>query len=214
MNTNSNQSACQLTDILKLDDKPVGLNPAGVIILVNPLSVDKTALALNIAKRVARGQSISGLPIWVGDDRTHAVAVFSLECPFAEIAKRIRFTITGGETKGEGKAALIVDDKSLDIMELCARARCMKMRYNIEMIIINYLQLCTWASGNKQDRRSEISKMIKKIEAMAQELNVPVIVISHRSRELDQLRDKLEFTFAEEGEDIPRGFDLIDYSKA
>jgi hypothetical protein len=56
--------------------------------------------------------------------------------------------------------------------------------------------------------------MIKKIEVMAQKLNVPVIVISHRSRELDPLRDKLEFTFAEEGEEIPGEFDLIDYSKA
>jgi replicative DNA helicase len=138
INTESGQAAYSMTELAKPDGKRVGFCPAGVIFLVkvSQLSVDKTALALNIAKRLARGQSISGLPIWVGDDRTHVVAVFSLECPFAEIAKRMGFTNPGDETKGECKASVIVDDKSLDIMELCASARRMKMRYNIEMSLL------------------------------------------------------------------------------
>jgi replicative DNA helicase len=94
------------------------------------------------------------------------------------------------ELKG---APLFVDDTAgLDIMDLRARARRMKKAHGIELIVIDYLQLCCCREGARQSRQIEVSMISQQIKAMAKELKIPVIVLSQLSRANEQRGDKFE----------------------
>lgn len=174
----------------KLDIKLTGLKPAGVIVLASRPSMGKTALALSIAKCVALGRDINGCPMNGTHGRQHAVAVFSLESSTKDLATRMHCGVSGVAT-GHGKATVIVDDTgSLDIMELCDRTRFMKMRHKIELVIIDYLQLCKCSAFAKQGRRIEAAQISKQIKDMAKELKIPVIVLSQVCRGCEKRGDK------------------------
>ena len=95
---------------------------------------------------------------------------------------------------GELKSApIFVDDTAgLDIMDLRARARRMKKQHNIELIVIDYLQLCCCREGARQSRQIEVGMISQQIKAMAKELKIPVIVLSQLSRANEQRGDKFE----------------------
>ena len=75
-------------------------------------------------------------------------------------------------------------------MDMRARARRMKKRYKIELVVIDYLQLCNCREFAKQGRQIETSQISGQIKAMAKELNLPVIVLSQLSRAPEQRGDK------------------------
>jgi replicative DNA helicase len=84
-----------------------------------------------------------------------------------------------------------VDDTGgLDVMEMRSRARRMKKRYKIELLVIDYLQLCNCREFAKQGRQIETSQISGQIKSMAKELNLPVIVLSQLSRAPEQRGDK------------------------
>ena len=91
------------------------------------------------------------------------------------------------------KAPIYVDDTAaLDVMDLRARARRMKKQYGIELIVIDYLQLCQCREAARQGRQQEVSMISQQIKAMAKELDIPVIVLSQLSRANEQRGDKYE----------------------
>jgi len=172
----------------------------------------KTSLAMNIAECVALGQDIYGRPMKGEHNRPHGVGVFSLEMSTEALAMRMLcgkagvsgFEISGGSTFVNTKAVtqklskaatilqkapIFVDDTGgLDVMDMRARARRMKRQRKIELIVIDYLQLCNCREFAKQGRQIETSQISGQIKAMAKELNLPVIVLSQLSRAPEQRR--------------------------
>lgn len=208
------------TGLKHLDEKLQGLKPSEMIVIAARPSVGKTSLAMNIAESCAMGQMLTPVggaypPVPSGE--RHPVAIFSLEMPVEALTKRM---ITGRAhvnmwrlnrnlvPKSEkGKltenlmaavgdlrdAPIYVDDTAgLDIMDLRARARRMKKQYGIELIVIDYLQLCCCREGQKQGRQIEVSMISQQVKAMAKELKIPVIVLSQLSRANEQRGDKFE----------------------
>ena len=87
-------------------------------------------------------------------------------------------------------APIFIDDTGgLDIADVRSRARRLKKRYGIRLIMIDYLQLLNSREGSDEGRQQETTKISAGIKAMAKELNVPVIVLSQLSRAPEQ-RDK------------------------
>ena len=201
-----------------LDETLQGLKPGEMIVIAARPSVGKTSLAMNIAESAALGQMIStGQKVPYDDGRQHPVAIFSLEMPVEQLTKRmlagrarinmwrLNRNLVSSREKGEMTASLMqamgelrnapfyVDDTAgLDVMDLRARARRMKKQYGIELIVIDYLQLCTCREGARQSRQIEVSMISQQIKAMAKELKVPVIVLSQLSRANEQRGDKYE----------------------
>jgi replicative DNA helicase len=195
-----------------LDKKLKGLRNGEMIVLAARPSMGKTSLAMNIAECVSLGKDIYGRPMKGDHARPHAVAVFSLEmsteslamrmlCGFAGVPgfkidqgiinpKKISQQLTRAASE-LGKAPIYVDDTGgLDVMDMRARARRLKKRYKIELIVIDYLQLCNCREFAKQGRQIETSQISGQIKAMAKELNLPVIVLSQLSRAPEQRGDK------------------------
>ena len=200
-----------------LDETLQGLKPGEMIVIAARPSVGKTSLAMNIAESVALGMDMNNVPVRYDNGKRHPVAIFSLEMPVEQLTKRMlagrarinmwrlnrnlvpkseKQMLTGSlmQAMGELKTAPIyVDDTaSMDIMDLRARARRMKKRYGIELVVIDYLQLCTCREGARQSRQIEVSMISRQIKAMAKELKIPVIVLSQLSRDNEKRGDKYE----------------------
>ena len=209
-----------------IDEKLLGLKKSEMIVIAARPSVGKTSFAMNIAECVAMGRDINGRPFEGENGRPHPVLIFSLEMDTLSLAKRmlcgrahvsswrISRNLMAKAEKTDATAALIraagelkkapifLDDASgLDIADLRARARRMKRQHGIELIVIDYLQLCQCREVAKQGRQIEVSRISGQIKSMAKELQVPVIVLSQLSRANEQRGDKNE---------IPKLSDLRD----
>nr|WP_315126336.1 replicative DNA helicase [uncultured Capnocytophaga sp.] len=82
----------------------------------------------------------------------------------------------------------IDETSSISIDNLKMKAKSMKLRHNISILFIDYLQLITYhRAGN---REQEISLISRSLKGLAKELNIPVIALSQLSRGVEQRADK------------------------
>jgi len=81
----------------------------------------------------------------------------------------------------------IDDTPAINIFELRAKCRRLKMQHDIQMVIVDYLQLMTGASENNKtgNREQEIASISRALKSLAKELNVPVIALSQLSRAVE-----------------------------
>jgi len=88
------------------------------------------------------------------------------------------------------EAPLFIDDSpNLTIMEIRAKARRLKQRHDLKLVIIDYIQLMT--SGKKvESRQLEVSEFSRQLKLLAKELDVPVIALSQLNRGPEQRTDK------------------------
>lgn len=183
-----------LTGFHDLDEKLLGLHPQDMIIIAARPSMGKTSLAMNIAENVALGKN---------DNQPQPVGIFSLEMAREQLILRLLGSharisvhdIAGGYLTDKNhrlltsaadifsKAPIFLDDTGgLDILELRARARRMKKKYNISLFIVDYLQLLHCKERSREGRQNEISTISGSLKNMAKELKVPVLVISQLNR--------------------------------
>src|SRR6516165_4261951 len=182
------------TGFSDLDKMTLGLHPAEMIVIAARPSMGKTALAMNIAEHVAMN---------VGK----AVAIFSLEMSSQQLVQRLLCSrakvdlqrvrdgflserdfpkLTAAAAKLAAAKMFIDDTPGLSIMELRAKARRMKSQYDVELIVIDYLQLLRSTTRRAQDNRQlEIAEISGGIKALAKELEIPVIVVAQLNRQPD-----------------------------
>ncbi|TCC54111.1 replicative DNA helicase [Kribbella capetownensis] len=88
------------------------------------------------------------------------------------------------------EAPLFIDDSpNLTMMEIRAKARRLKQRHDLRLIVIDYLQLMT--SGKKvESRQLEVSEFSRSIKLLAKELELPVVAICQLNRGSEQRSDK------------------------
>ena len=88
------------------------------------------------------------------------------------------------------EAPLFIDDSpNMTMMEIRAKARRLKQRHDLRLIIVDYLQLMT--SGKKvESRQLEVSEFSRQIKLLAKELEVPVVAQSQLNRGPEQRTDK------------------------
>ncbi len=87
-------------------------------------------------------------------------------------------------------APLFIDDSpNMTMMEIRAKARRLKQRHDLRLIIIDYMQLMT--SGRKvESRQIEVSEFSRQIKLLAKELEVPIVALSQLNRGPEQRGDK------------------------
>ncbi|MEM9738330.1 MAG: replicative DNA helicase [Pseudomonadota bacterium] len=201
------------THLEDLDHKLGGLHKSDLLILAGRPSMGKTSLATNIAYNAAaacrREIQEDGAKKTVDGA---VVAFFSLEMSAEQLATRIIAERTGisshkfrsGELQAQDfdkirdavaelqNLPLHIDDTGgLSISQLAARARRLHRTVGLDLIIIDYLQLITSASGKGSDNRvQEITQISMALKALAKDLDVPVIALSQLSRQVEQRDDK------------------------
>ncbi|MGH3766821.1 MAG: replicative DNA helicase [Pseudonocardiaceae bacterium] len=88
------------------------------------------------------------------------------------------------------EAPLFIDDSpNMTMMEIRAKARRLKQRNDLRLIVVDYMQLMT--SGKKvESRQQEVSEFSRHLKLLAKELEVPVVTISQLNRGPEQRTDK------------------------
>lgn len=195
------------TGLRDLNEKLGGLHNSDLLILAGRPSMGKTALATNIAFKAAKAYAESG-----GKEGA-IVAFFSLEMSHDQLTTRIladqsnisgdairKGAISETQFRDFAQAAhslssipLFIDDTpALTIGAVRARARRLKRKSGLGLIVIDYLQLLR-GNGSRQsesNRVLEVSEITRGLKALAKELNVPVLALSQLSRGVEQREDK------------------------
>jgi replicative DNA helicase len=193
-----------------LDGLLGGLHKSDLLILAGRPSMGKTALAANIAFNVARAyreEHTAGRNVVVAGAR---VGFFSLEMSAEQLGARIlaeqaglasnrvrqghlssiemdRYLATGEARK---HTPLIIDDTpALTITALRSRARRMKRRHGLGLLVVDYLQMLEAPNG-RDGRVQEVSAITRGLKALAKELEVPVLALSQLSRNVEARTDK------------------------
>ncbi|SNT17273.1 replicative DNA helicase [Rhodococcoides kyotonense] len=88
------------------------------------------------------------------------------------------------------EAPLFVDDSpNLTMMEIRAKARRLKQRNGLKLVVVDYLQLMS--SGKKvESRQQEVSDFSRQLKLLAKELEVPVVAVCQLNRGPEQRTDK------------------------
>ena len=88
------------------------------------------------------------------------------------------------------EAPLYIDDSpNLTLMEIRAKARRLKQRHNLRLVVVDYLQLMN--SGRRvESRQQEVSEFSRALKLLAKELEVPVVALSQLNRGPEQRTDK------------------------
>jgi replicative DNA helicase len=175
-------------------DAHVTMAPGNLIILAGRPGMGKSALALNIARRVA------GLGVAVQYDSLEMSAEelgYRLLSEAADLTTHQIKTGTGGPKSMERLAyarsalrrlPLSIDDAGgLKIGQLAARARRAKRQRGIGLLIVDYLQLMAGGSNN---RVADVTDITTGLKALAKDLEIPVIALSQLSRAVEQREDK------------------------
>ena len=77
------------------------------------------------------------------------------------------------------------------MMEIRAKARRLKQRHDLKLIVIDYLQLIQGSGkGGQESRVQEVSEITRGLKALAKELDVPVLALSQLSRAVEQRDNK------------------------
>jgi replicative DNA helicase len=88
------------------------------------------------------------------------------------------------------QAPIFLDDQAaLNIFELRAKARRLKQKHDIQLIIIDYLQLMQGSVNNGGNREQEISKISRDLKQLAKELEIPIIALSQLNRSVESRKE-------------------------
>ncbi|MDR0370274.1 MAG: replicative DNA helicase [Prevotellaceae bacterium] len=173
-----------------LDKITSGWQKSDLIIIAARPAMGKTAFVLSMAKNMAV-------------DFNTPVAVFSLEMANVQLVNRLIMNVcqlegekikNGQLDKAEWQkfdndinqlidAPIYIDDTpSLSIFELRSKARRLVKEYNVQCIMIDYLQLMNASGMNFGSREQEVSMISRSLKGLAKELDIPIIALSQLNR--------------------------------
>ena len=199
------------TGFVDLDRLLGGLHASDLVIMAGRPGMGKTALATNIAFNAVKMYSGGG-PRAKDPPDGAKVAFFSLEMSAEQLATRILAEQTEissdrlrrGDVRDvdfdrivqacrtmESLPLFIDDSPALTIAGLRARARRLKRRHGISLIVVDYLQLMRPTTSMRLNNRvQEVSEVTQGLKALAKDLDLPVLALAQLSRAVEQRDDK------------------------
>ncbi len=169
----------------------------------------KTSIAMNFITHAAlNGERLTPS----GKPDPYKCAVFSLEMPKMQLAKRLLCSVSKvdmtkansgrnltpedwqnlfkAKTKLE-KAHIYIDDSSLNTpIEVLSKCRRIKREKGLDLVMIDYLQLMSPGKKHIENRQQEVAEITRTLKIAAKELNVPIILLSQLSRKVEDRKEK------------------------
>ena len=187
------------TGFADLDQLTRGLHPDQLIIIAARPAIGKSTLALDLVRSI----SIK---------HRYASAFFSLEMNRGELIRRATSAegrinlhhlapnlMTEDDWRRAGAvrqqivtAPVIIDDSpDLTVMRIRTKARRLKQRHDLRLIVVDYVQLMSSGAARKfENRQAEVSAISRGLKLLAKELHVPVVMVAQLNRGPEQRSDK------------------------
>ena len=183
-----------LTDVEKVLN---GLHKSDLILLAACPSMGKTSLALNIAVNAAKMDKV--------------IALFSFEMNVAQITQRFLSSEskvnslhlnTGNLSGGDmGKIVdaredllrlnIFIDDApDTSVKKMRLKTRQLQCNRGLDLIVVDYLQLMKYDKEFYGNRAQEISAINRELKILARELDVPILVVSQLSQNVETRTDR------------------------
>lgn len=181
-----------------LDELTNGLQPGQMIVVAARPGIGKSTVAMDVLRSCSIKHGLPGI-------------IFSLEMSKSEIVMRMLsaeakipladmrsgrmsdqdWTRLAGRMSELSQAPLYIDDSpNLTMMEIRAKARRLKQRAGLSLIVIDYLQLMSSSGRRYESRQQEVSDLSRSIKLLAKELEVPILALSQLNRGPEQRADK------------------------
>ena len=185
------------TGFTDLDALTNGLHPGQMVIVAARPSAGKSTLALDLCRSASLRHGLASVIFSLEMNRTEItmrllsaeakIALHSMrngkmnEDDWARLARRMAEV---------SEAPLFIDDSpNMTMMEIRAKARRLKQRHDLRLVVVDYLQLMT--SGRRvESRQVEVSEFSRQMKLLAKELEVPVVAVSQLNRGAEQRTDK------------------------
>jgi replicative DNA helicase len=185
------------TGFADLDTLLNGLHPGQLIVVAGRPGLGKSAVSLDFVRAAAVKHGL-------------ASAIFSLEMSKVEIVMRVLsaearvplHVLRSGQLSDEdwtklarrmgeiSEAPLFIDDTpNMTLMEIRAKARRLRQRHDLKLLVVDYLQLMT-SPKRVESRQQEVSELSRGLKLLAKEVNVPVIGVAQLNRGPEQRTDK------------------------
>jgi replicative DNA helicase len=184
------------TGYVDLDGLTAGLQNSELIIVAARPSVGKTSFALNIVRHIIVDD---GKPVlFVSLEQSRVELAERLLCCQAKVdshklrkgslsAEDMEKLLAAGDTLHQSK--LYIDDTpGQNMLRIAANARRLKLRHDIRLVVIDYLQLID--PDNRRDSRQEqVAAISRRLKFLARELDIPVIALAQVNRSSEDRQD-------------------------
>jgi replicative DNA helicase len=212
------------TGFKSLDDILGGFQPSDLIIFAARPSVGKTALALDVARRVS-------------SEYNHPVGIFSLEMSADQLVDRIvaaqsrtdssiirkGVRVQSGSWREDifknvrdaldelSRAPLFIDDQPGNtVLKMRSAARKLKVEKGLKLLVVDYLQLMAPSTARTNDTLvQQVTEISRSLKHLARELNIPVIALSQLSRAVETRGGKPKLSDLRDSGSIEQDADAV-----
>ncbi len=191
----------------KLNDMLGGFHPSDLVLIAARPAQGKTSLGMNFISHAALDKSRRTL---AGKLDPFKCAVFSLEMSAEQLATRLICSVAkvnmqsvkqGRRNVAENNrlveaekklqdAQIFIDDNAMTTpIEILSKCRRLKREHGLDLVLVDYLQLMS--SGKRvESRQQEVADITRTMKIAAKELNVPILLLSQMSRDIEKRQDK------------------------
>lgn len=187
------------TGFVDLDRLLNGLQAGQLVVMAGRPGTGKSTLALDVLRACTIRQNLPAMIASLEMSQNEIVMrLLSAEARVPLQAMRSgnlsdeQWTMLARRMGEISEAPLYVDDApNMSLMEIRARARRMRQRHDIRLLVVDYLQLMTMTtSGRQESREQEIAALSRGLKLLAKELEIPVVAVAQLNRGPEQRTDK------------------------
>jgi len=185
------------TGFADLDRLLNGLHPGQLIVVAGRPGLGKSTAAMDFARCASVRHNLTS-------------AIFSLEMSKVEIVTRLLaaearvplHVLRSGQLSDDdwtrlarrmgeiSEAPLYVDDTpNMTLMEIRAKARRLRQRHDLRLVVVDYLQLMS-SPKRVESRQQEVAELSRGLKLLAKEIECPVVAVSQLNRGPEQRTDK------------------------
>lgn len=182
------------TGFAEFDKLTGGLEPGQMIVVAARPSVGKTLFGCNVADNVATQGNAAGFFTLEMTRREIGMRIMAARSSVSVYAMRAGTKDDSAWTrmndavpKAEAQRLWIDDKPGIGVAYVRARARRMKRKHGLSLLVIDYLGLM---QGKGDTRAQEIGSVSRGLKELAKELQVPIIVLAQLNRGVEGRTDK------------------------
>jgi replicative DNA helicase len=165
-----------------------------VIVAARP-SMGKTAFSLTVAANVAADQTVLFLSMEMKNVQLQQrlvsaqgnISMATLRNP-AGMKNDDWNHVTSATLKIKDLRLYLDDQPNLTMLEVRSKARAVKRKHGLSMLVVDYLGLM--ATGGEERRDLQIGAITKGMKNLAKELDIPVVLLSQLSRKCEERPNK------------------------